>query len=141
MRHLKAGKKLGRTSAHRKALWSNMVASLLQHERIQTTDVKAKELRRYAESAIAWATSVGPILMKAKEKRNPEEQGRIVHAMRMAGRIVKNREALERLFDVIGPKFVGRRGGYLRIVKVGHRHGDAAPVSVVELVERSAKEA
>ncbi len=137
MRHQKTGKKLGRTSAHRKALWANMVCSLITHERIQTTDVKAKELRRFAEPAIAWATSVGDLLIKPKEKRDAGEQVRIVHAMRMAARVVKDREALHRLFDVVGPRFIGRRGGYLRITKVGWRHGDAAPMSMVELVERS----
>lgn len=136
MRHQKTGKKLGRKSAHRWALWSNMVASLIEHERIKTTDVKAKELRRYAEPVIAWATSVGDLLSKPEDKRNAEDKVRILHAMRMAGRIVKNRAALHRLFDVVGPRFVGRRGGYLRITKVGWRHGDAAPVSMVELVER-----
>jgi large subunit ribosomal protein L17 len=137
MRHQKTGKKLGRKSAHRWALWSNMVASLLTHERIKTTDVKAKELRRFAEPCIAWATSVGDLLAKPLEKRSAEEKVRIVHAMRMAARIVKDRSALARLFDEVGPRFVGRRGGYLRITKVGRRAGDAAPVSIVELVDRA----
>jgi large subunit ribosomal protein L17 len=137
MRHQKTGKTLGRKSAHRWAMWSNMVASLLTHERIKTTDVKAKELRRFAEPAIAWATSVGDILQKPSEKRSDEDKVRVVHAMRMAARIVKDRTALHRLFDEVGPRFVGRRGGYLRITKIGNRAGDAAPVSIVELVDRA----
>lgn len=117
-------------------MWSNMVASLLRHEKIRTTDAKAKELRRYAEPVIAWAASVGNALLIPKEKRSPEDKVRIVHAMRMAARTVRDRVALKRLFDEVGPRFVGRRGGYLRVTKVGWRRGDAAPLSVVELVER-----
>lgn len=134
MRHQKAGKKLSRTSSHRKALWSNLVAALLAEEKICTTDAKAKELRRYVEPAIAWATSVGDVLRKPAEKRSLEERVRIVHAMRMAQRVVKNKVVLQRLFGEIGPRFVGRHGGYVRITKMGWRTGDAAPMSVVELL-------
>ena len=136
MRHQKSGRTFGRKADHRKALWSNMVSSLIQAERIQTTDVKAKELRRFAEPAIAWAVSVGSLLSKDEAKRTAEEKTRIVHAMRMAQRIVKNREALHKLFDELGPRYASRHGGYLRIIKKGFRHGDAAPVSIVELVDR-----
>ena len=136
MRHQKSGRKFGRKSDHRHALWSNMVASLIQSERIQTTDIKAKELRRYAEPAIAWAVSVGNILAKGKDKRAQEEKVQVVHAMRMAQRIVKNRTALHKLFDELGPRYAGRHGGYLRITKTSLRHGDAALMSVVELVDR-----
>jgi len=122
-------------------MWSNMVSSLIEHERIETTNIKAKELRRFAEPAIAWAVSVGNLLTKDKEKRNQDEKVRIVHAMRMAQRIVKTRPALQKLFDELGPRYVGRHGGYLRIVKTGFRHGDAAPMSVVELVDRPTEEA
>lgn len=134
MRHQKSGKKLGRKSAHRRALWSNMIASLVQHGRIETTDVKAKELRRFAEPTIAWATSVTDVLKKPAESRSQEEKLRVLHAMRMAGRLMKDREALRRLFGDVALRFEGRRGGYLRLTKLGFRHGDAAPVSVVELV-------
>ena len=136
MRHQKSGRKFGRKSDHRHALWSNMVASLIQSERIQTTDIKAKELRRYAEPAIAWAVSVGNILAKGKDKRAQEEKVQVVHAMRMAQRIVKNRTALHKLFDELGPRYAGRHGGYLRITKTSLRHGDAALMSIVELVDR-----
>ena len=135
MRHQKSGRKFGRKADHRHALWSNMVASLIQAERIHTTDIKAKELRRYAEPAIAWAVSVGNLLAKAKDKRGLDEKVQIVHAMRMAQRVVKNREALQKLFDELGPRYAGRHGGYLRITKTSNRHGDAALMSVVELVD------
>ena len=134
MRHQKSGKKLSRTSAHRKAMWSNMVASLVEHGRIRTTDVKAKELRRFAEPVIAWALSVGDVLQKEQEKRSEEEKVRVVHAMRMAARTLKNKTVLHKLFSEVAPRYIGRHGGYLRLTKVGHRAGDAAPVSIVELV-------
>lgn len=136
MRHQKSGRKFGRKSDHRKALWSNMVCSLIQSERIQTTDIKAKELRRYAEPAIAWAVSVGTILAKGKDKRDEGEKIQVVHAMRMAQRVVKNRDALQKLFEELGPRFASRQGGYLRIIKTNNRHGDRALMSVVELVDR-----
>ena len=135
MRHEKSGRKFGRKSDHRHALWSNMVASLIESERIQTTDIKAKELRRYAEPVIAWAASVGNLLAKDKEKRAQDEKVKIVHAMRMAQRVVKNRTALQKLFEELGPRYVGRHGGYLRITKTSLRHGDAALMSVVELMD------
>lgn len=141
MRHQKSGKTLGRKADHRKALWSNMVCSLIQEERIQTTDTKAKELRRFAEPAIAWAVSVGSLLGKQIEQRTAEDKTRIVHAMRMAQRVVKNREALRKLFSELGPRYANRHGGYMRIMKKGFRHGDAAPVSIVELVDRPVTEA
>jgi len=134
MRHRKSGKKLGRKSAHRKALWANMVSSLLEHERVRTTDVKAKELRRMVEPAIAWATSVGDLLAKPEDKRVLDDKVRIVHARRMAGRIVRGDTALSKLFSELAQRFVGRRGGYVRITKLGRRPGDDAPMSMVELV-------
>ena len=135
MRHQKSGRKFGRKSDHRNALWSNMVSSLIQSERIQTTDIKAKELRRYAEPAIAWAVSVGNLLAKGKDKRDMGEKVQIVHAMRMAQRVVKNRDALQKLFEELGPRYAGRHGGYLRITKTNNRHGDCALMSIVELVD------
>jgi large subunit ribosomal protein L17 len=136
MRHQKHGRTLGRKSAHRKALWSNMVCSLIEHERVQTTDAKAKELRRIAERAINWSASLGDVLTKDREKLDAEDRARLVHAMRMARRVVKQPAALEKLFSDVGKRFIGRPGGFTRVLKVGTRHGDAAPVSIVELVER-----
>jgi large subunit ribosomal protein L17 len=134
MRHQKSGRKFGRQSDHRRALWSNMVSSLLDSERIQTTDTKAKELRQFAEPVIAWATSVSSIMVKDAAQRTPDERLQVVHAIRMAQRVVKSRDILKKLFDKIGPQMANRPGGYLRIIKAGHRHGDAAPMAIVELV-------
>ena len=119
MRHLKAGRKLNRSSAHRRALLRNLVTSLLQHEHLQTTDAKAKEMRGWVDRMITLG------------KRNT------VHARRQAAAFVRGRDIVKKLFDEIAPRFVDRPGGYTRITKLGARHGDAAPVSLIELVERS----
>src|SRR4051812_40477009 len=134
MRHRKAGVHLSRTSAHRKALFSNLVAALLTNERIRTTDAKAKETRRLAERTITWARRVGDVLTKKADRRTTEESARVVHAVRMARRVVRDRGAVLKLFDEIAPRFEGRRGGYTRIVKLGQRPGDAAPMSLLELL-------
>jgi large subunit ribosomal protein L17 len=136
MRHLKHGKKLGRKSAHRTAMWSNLVTSLLEHERIKTTDVKAKELRRLAEKTIQWSTSLGDVLIKGRDKLDNQERARLVHSMRMARRMIRDPAVLTKLFEDIGPRFIGRTGGYTRVIKFHYRHGDAAPISIVELVEK-----
>src|SRR6185369_12709123 len=130
MRHQRAGLHLSRTSAHRKALFSNLVAALITNERIQTTDAKAKETRRLAERTITWARRLGDVLTKKPDKRTPEEAARVVHAVRMARRMVRDRIAVVKLFDEIGPRYLSRPGGYTRIVKVGQRPGDAAPMSI-----------
>ena len=134
MRHKRAGLHLSRTAAHRKALFSNMVAALLTYERIRTTEVKAKEIRRLAERTITWARRLGPILTKKPEKRTAEEKARVVHAMRMALRVVRDRDAVLKLFEEIGPRFLARHGGYTRLMKVGQRPGDAAPMALLELI-------
>jgi large subunit ribosomal protein L17 len=143
MRHRRAGVHLSRPAAHRKALFSNLVAALLTNERIQTTDAKAKETRRLAERTITWARRVGDILVKKADRRTVDESARVVHAIRMARRIVRDRTAVTKLFDDIAPRFMDRRGGYTRIVKIGQRHGDAAHMSLLELVsdEGAAKKA
>jgi large subunit ribosomal protein L17 len=141
MRHQKHGKKLSRLAGHRHALWSNMVSALIEHERVETTDVKAKELRRIAERTITWSTSLGDLLTKDEAKLDAEDRARKVHAMRMARRVVKDPATLQKLFDDVGPRFVGRPGGYTRVIKVRNRHGDAAPLSLVELVELGQEEA
>jgi large subunit ribosomal protein L17 len=141
MRHRRAGVHLSRTTAHRKALFSNLVAALLTNERIRTTDAKAKETRRLAERTITWARRLGDVLTKKAERRSPEESARVVHAVRMARRIVRDRTAVSKLFSVIGPRYLARRGGYTRIVKIGQRPGDAAPMSLLELIPDGAPEA
>jgi large subunit ribosomal protein L17 len=134
MRHRKAGVHLSRTSAHRQALFSNLVAALFTNERIRTTDAKAKETRRLAERTITWARRVGDVLGKKPERRSTEESARVVHAVRMARRVVRDRHAVVKLFDEIAPRFMGRHGGYTRIVKLDQRPGDAAPMSLLELI-------
>jgi large subunit ribosomal protein L17 len=134
MRHRRAGVHLSRPTAHRKALFSNLVAALLTNERIRTTDAKAKETRRLAERTITWARRVGDILVKKPDRRTGEESARVVHAVRMARRILRDRTAVTKLFDEIAPRYAARRGGYTRILKIGQRPGDAAHMSLLELM-------
>ena len=134
MRHRRAGVHLSRPTAHRKALFSNLVAALLTNERIRTTDAKAKETRRLAERTITWARRVGDILSKKPDRRTGEESARVVHAVRMARRILRDRTAMTKLFDEIAPRYAARRGGYTRILKIGQRQGDAAHMSLLELM-------
>ncbi len=134
MRHRKSGRKFGRTSSHRKAMFRNMVTSLLEHERIHTTEAKAKELRGQVERTITRSLSVQDLLAKAEDKRTDEDKAKIVHAMRMAGRLVHSKDVLRKLFTEIAPKYKDRNGGYTRIVKTVARVGDAAKMAIVELV-------
>ena len=122
MRHRRDTLKLGRTSSHRKAMFRNMVTSLFKYDRIQTTDVKAKELRRWADKLVTLA------------KRGD------LHARRMALSIIRERDVVQKLFDEAGQRFSATSGGYTRIVKVGRRPGDAAPVSIIELVSKPLEE-
>lgn len=119
MRHRKAAAKLGRTSSHRRAMLRNLVTSLLEHGRVRTTHAKAKEVRRVADRMITLG------------KRGT------LHARRRALRVVRTREVAAKLFDELADRYRERPGGYTRIVKLGHRVGDAAPLSIVELVEGS----
>ncbi len=114
MRHLKAGRKLNRTSAHRRALMRNLVRALIQRERIRTTDAKAKEVRRWADRMI----SLG-------------KEGSL-HARRQAYAFLGDHRLVKVLFDEIAPRFQSCGGGYTRILKMGRRRGDAAPISLVE---------
>jgi large subunit ribosomal protein L17 len=116
MRHRKASLKLSRTTSHRIAMFRNMVTSLFKHERIQTTGVKARELRRWAEHVITLA------------KRGD------LHARRQALAIIREKDVVHKLFDEAGEKFGKSAGGYTRIVKLGRRAGDAAPMSLIELI-------
>ena len=115
-------------------MFSNLVAALLTNERIRTTEAKARETRRLAERTITWARRVGDVLTKKPERRSNEESARVVHAVRMARRVVRDRGAVLKLFDEIAPRYLARRGGYTRIVKLGQRPGDAAPMSLLELI-------
>lgn len=118
MRHRKSGRKLNRNSPHRKAMFQNMAASLLRHETIKTTLPKAKELRRVVE----------PLITLAKEDG--------VAQRRQAFDRLRDKEVVGKLFTEIGPRFKERPGGYLRILKMGHRAGDAAPMALVMLVDQ-----
>jgi len=141
MRHQKSGRKFSRPSAHRNAMFSNMLASLITHERIETTVPKAKELRTIAEKTITWGTSVLDLTSKPVDKRSTAEKARIVHAMRMARKVMHSEDAVTRLFREIAPRFKGRPGGYTRILKTRIRRGDAAPMALIELVVRAEKAA
>ena len=116
MRHQKAGRKLGRTSSHRKAMFRNMVTSFFEHEKIETTDAKAKELRKIAEKMITLG------------KRGD------LHSRRLVLRVVNDKDVVRSLFEDIAPRYQDRNGGYTRILKAGRRRGDNAPLSIIELV-------
>ena len=134
MRHLKAGRKLGRNSAHRKAMYSNMVAALVTYGKIETTEAKAKELRSIADRTISWGVGVNDLLSKDRKKLSDIERARIVHAKRMARRVLKDEAALERLFAEVAPALAGRPGGFTRVLKTRFRVGDAARMALVALV-------
>ena len=123
MRHKKSGRRLGRNSSHRKAMFRNMAASMLKHETIRTTLPKAKELRRVVE----------PLITLAKEDS--------VANRRLAFDRLRDKEVVGKLFSEIGPRFKERPGGYLRILKTGSRPGDAAPMAIVMLTEPAEQEA
>ncbi len=115
MRHRKSGVKLNRTTSHRQAMFRNMVTSLLKHDRITTTDAKAKELRRWADHIVTLA------------KRGD------LHARRMAMSIVREKDVVHKIFEEATERFGSIHGGYTRIVKIGRRSGDAAPLTLVEM--------
>jgi large subunit ribosomal protein L17 len=140
MRHRKSGRKLGRKSSHRTALFNNLVTSLITHGRIETTEAKAKELRSYADSTIQWSIDVVSLIAKG-DQASATERARVLHARRMARQTVTTQEALERLFSEIGPHFASRKGGYTRLLKTRTRKGDAAPMAFVELVGLRSAEA
>ena len=122
MRHRKSGRKLGRTSSHREAMLRNMVTSLLKYEKITTTDAKAKELRKVAEKMITLG------------KRGD------LHARRQALSFVRDREIVGKLFDELSARYRDWTGGYTRIVKMGNRAGDNAPVSIIEFIQEAGQD-
>jgi large subunit ribosomal protein L17 len=121
MRHGKSGRRLGRTTSHREAMFRNLVTSFLNHEKITTTDAKAKEIRSVAEKMITLG------------KRGD------LHSLRQAASYIREKSVVTKLFSTIAPRYKDRTGGYTRIVKLGIRQGDAAPVSLIELVEEEMK--
>ena len=133
MRHGNSGKKLGRNSSHRSAMWANMVTSLITHGRIETTEAKAKELRRFADDTVAWSVSVAALLAKG-DKATAAEKAKVLHARRMARGMVRTPAAMQRLFGELGKHFSDRKGGFTRVLKTRTRPGDAAPMAYIELV-------
>lgn len=133
MRHRKSGRILGRKSSHRKALWSNMIASLTEHGTIKTTEAKAKELRRVADRAINWGVKVADIQTKSPGDRSDDERNQLVHARRQCGKLVRDQNALNHLFNEVAPRFKGRPGGYTRVIKAAPRTGDNAPMAYIQL--------
>ena len=121
MRHKLKGRKLNRTSSHRKSMFANMAVSLIMHEQIQTTLPKAKEIRPYLEILVT----------KAKRSDLATRRGLISK--------IKDLEAVEKLIAILGPRYKERPGGYLRIIKAGWRHGDMAPMAYIEFVDRDVK--
>ncbi len=117
MRHNKSGRRLARKTSHRVAMFRNMVTSLLAHEKITTTDAKAKEIRSVAEKMITLG------------KRGD------LHSIRLAASFIREKSVVSKLFSTIAPRYKDRPGGYTRIIKLGTRNGDAAPLSLIELVE------
>ena len=117
MRHAKLGRKLGRKTANRKALMMNLASSLIEHKKIKTTDAKAKELRRFIEPLITFA-----------------KKGDI-HSRRQVLKKVPHKTVVRELFDNIAPQYVERKGGYTRIIKLGFRENDCAPISLIEFVD------
>jgi len=118
MRHARGYRRLNRTHEHRKALWANMAGSLIEHEQIKTTLPKAKELKRIADKLITLG------------KRGD------LHARRQAASRLKQDSHVAKLFDVLGPRYAERTGGYTRVLKAGFRYGDMAPMAIIELVDR-----
>ena len=121
MRHGNSGRRLGRTTSHREAMFRNLVTSFLNHEKITTTDAKAKEIRSVAEKMITLG------------KRGD------LHSLRQAASYIREKSVVTKLFTSIAPRYKDRPGGYTRIVKLGIRQGDAAPISIIELVEEEMK--
>ncbi|WP_172299135.1 50S ribosomal protein L17 [Pseudoruegeria sp. HB172150] len=120
MRHARGYRRLNRTHEHRKALFSNMAGSLIEHEQIKTTLPKAKELKRIADKLITLA------------KRGGDD----LHARRQAASQLKQDAYVAKLFDVLGPRYAERNGGYTRVLKAGFRYGDMAPMAIIEFVDR-----
>jgi large subunit ribosomal protein L17 len=120
MRHRNQGRKLGRTSAHRTAMFANMAAALIKHEQIRTTLPKAKELRPVVEKLVTLS------------RRGASD----LHARRQALATIRDAAQVKKLFDVIGPRYADRPGGYTRVLKAGFRHGDNAAMALIEFVDR-----
>jgi len=147
MRHKKLGRQFGRDTSHRKAMFRALAANLVLHERIETTDAKAKELRRVAERLITRAVRLGDVARTPADKLSPADQARRTSTKRHVGRFLQRYatktdksgestkvDLLEKLLVDLSARYKNRPGGYTRIIKIGRRRGDNAPMSYIELV-------
>jgi large subunit ribosomal protein L17 len=146
MRHLNAGRKFGRNTSHRRAMFRNLTGNLVAHERIETTDAKAKELRRVAERLITKAIRLGDVAFTPDKELSAKDRARRLHAQRLVAAFIprfgvrqengesKKIDLVEKVFVDLAKRFRGRPGGYTRIVKLGPRRGDNAPMVIIELV-------
>ncbi|MCS6901159.1 MAG: 50S ribosomal protein L17 [Polyangiaceae bacterium] len=148
MRHLNAGRKFGRNTSHRRAMFRNLAANLIAHERIETTEAKAKELRRVAERLITKAKRLGAVAYTPQSELSPKEKARRLHMQRLVSAFLprfgvvqgpdnqpKRIDLVEKVFVDLAKRFAERPGGYTRILKLGPRRGDNAPMVYIELVE------
>lgn len=153
MRHRNAGRKFDRDGSSRRAMFRNLAANLVLHERVETTDAKAKELRRVAERLITKARRLGTVAYTPWTELTKTDQARRLHATRLVAAFIprfgvkiengveKKVDLVEKIFVDLAKRFAERPGGYTRIIKLGPRKGDAAPISIIELVEGEAKKA
>ncbi|OQX66639.1 MAG: 50S ribosomal protein L17 [Sorangiineae bacterium NIC37A_2] len=153
MRHGNSGRQFGRNSSHRRAMLRALTANLIAHERIETTDAKAKELRRVAERVITKARRLGEIAYTPHDKLSLADRARRQAAQQQVARFlqrfasvtgeggasVKKIDLVEKVFVDLAKRYAGRPGGYTRIIKVGNRRGDNAPISIIELVSEGEK--
>ncbi|KYG09485.1 50S ribosomal protein L17 [Sorangium cellulosum] len=147
MRHKKAGRQFGRDTSSRRAMLRNLTANLITHERIETTDAKAKELRRVAERLITKATRLGKVAYTAHAELSPGDRARRLHAERLVGSYIprwgvatdgKKVDIIAKVMIDLSKRFEGRPGGYTRIIKLGPRRGDNAPMSLIEFIDAPA---
>ena len=152
MRHQKSGRKFDRDPSSRRAMFRNLAANLVLHERIETTDAKAKELRRIAEKLVTKATRLGKVAYTAQAELSPAEKAQRLHATRLVGSFIQRFGArtmpggdiqkvdlVQKIFVDLAKRFAGRPGGYTRIVKLGVRKGDGAHMSIIEWVSAAAE--
>lgn len=150
MRHLKAGRKFDRNASSRRAMFRNLAANLILHEKIETTDAKAKELRRVAEKLVTRAMRLGKVAYTPQTELSPGDKARRLHATRLVGSFVgrfgtrtlpggelEKIDLVEKVFTDLAKRFEGRAGGYTRIIKKGPRRGDGAQMAVIEWVVRN----
>lgn len=147
MRHLNSGRKFGRNTSHRRAMLRALASNLVEHERIETTDAKAKELRRVAERLITRAIRLGPVAFTPQAQLSAEDRARRLAAQQQVGAFIRRfavveqdgkelrLDLVEKVFLDLAKRYQGRPGGYTRIIKVGNRRGDNAPMSIIEFVE------